>query len=366
MSSQTVDEESRQSQRRRRQIPRSLVPARRIRYGSDCSGYDAAAIALKYLRVPHQHCFASEKNSRYRRVLAATHEIDRIDVDITTRSFDSLPHVDIYTAGFPCTPFSGMGTRDGPDAADGSGLLGLFIVMTIRFVRPAGFILENVPALITVYLEFFYELLRELASLGYELHWKVLNSKNHGVAASRLRLYLVGIRKDLKRGRWGWPASVAPVPLTSILDSNHRRRSLNQLNMTNLRNLCNGIEKIKAKHPDANVDEEPWVIDLQSSQAYGTQVKYNQLPCITRARAQQGFWVTKLHDFTNVSELLKAQGVRQLQDVKRGSVPENALRQMVGNSFTVTVFERLWARLLPIIGCGNPVDRFSLATDFED
>lgn len=59
--------------------------------------------------------------------------------------------------------------------------------------RPAYFILENVPGLLSHDKgRTFHTILSTLSELGYGVEWKVLNSKDFGVPQSRKRVYLVG------------------------------------------------------------------------------------------------------------------------------------------------------------------------------
>eukprot|EP00959_Pyramimonas_sp_CCMP1952_P409996 8592592-Pyramimonas_sp.AAC.1 len=51
---------------------------------------------------------------------------------------------DIYTAGWPCQPFSVSGLQLGID--DPRGGVGISVVKTIEAVKPKSFVLENVPA----------------------------------------------------------------------------------------------------------------------------------------------------------------------------------------------------------------------------
>ena len=59
--------------------------------------------------------------------------------------------------------------------------------------RPAYFLLENVPGLLSHDKgRTFHTILSTLSELGYHVEWKVLNSKDFGVPQSRKRVYIVG------------------------------------------------------------------------------------------------------------------------------------------------------------------------------
>ena len=87
-----------------------------------------------------------------------------------------------------------------------------------------------------------------------------------------------------------------------------------------------------------------------TSESRGVHFTHGILPTITKSHAQ-GLWVTSLGDVLQPSELLAAQGYGRhevaaiLQDSS-----SRVLAEMAGNSFTVTVLQRLLQALLPAIG----------------
>jgi site-specific DNA-cytosine methylase len=72
---------------------------------------------------------------------------------------------------------------------------------TIRALRPRVWCLEYVKRLICKKFLPEFKLLLEKMS-GYHFVFKVLRSVDWGIPQVRERLYVVGIRKDCKRGRW--------------------------------------------------------------------------------------------------------------------------------------------------------------------
>ncbi len=102
-----------------------------------------------------------------------------------------MPDFDLLCAGFPCQAFSIAGKREG--FADARGTLFFEIARLVADKRPAYFILENVPGLLSHDKgRTFHTILSTLSELGYGVEWKVLNSKDFGVPQSRKRVYLVG------------------------------------------------------------------------------------------------------------------------------------------------------------------------------
>ena len=116
--------------------------------------------------------------------------------DITKVDAKDIPDFDILCAGFPCQPFSIAGKRLGFD--DTRGTLFFDVARILKEKNPAAFLLENVRGLSnhdggnTLKV-----ILNTLDELGYDVEWKLLNAKEHGVPQNRERWYCIGIRKDL-------------------------------------------------------------------------------------------------------------------------------------------------------------------------
>ena len=78
-----------------------------IRVGSECSGLDSVVTALE---------FVHDKGPRCHELLIAVHKPRRVGGDVQGRSVENIEDmrvVDLYTAGFPCQPWSpeGKGER---------------------------------------------------------------------------------------------------------------------------------------------------------------------------------------------------------------------------------------------------------------
>lgn len=111
--------------------------------------------------------------------------------DATLINADSLPEFDLLAAGFPCPSFSSAGKRLGFD--DTRGTLFFDVARIIKAKEPRFFILENVKGLVSHDNgQTLRIVLATLDGLGYQLQWKVLNSKDYGVPQNRERIYIVG------------------------------------------------------------------------------------------------------------------------------------------------------------------------------
>lgn len=123
---------------------------------------------------------------------------DNMVGDITSIDVDKLEDFDVLLAGFPCQPFSSAGNRLG--FLDTRGTMFFEVERILRAKKPYGFILENVEGLVTHDLEdkkdkvgrTLKTILGVLEDIGYKVEWKLLDSKDFGVAQSRKRVFIVG------------------------------------------------------------------------------------------------------------------------------------------------------------------------------
>jgi len=112
----------------------------------------------------------------------------------------SLTHgrPDVVVFGSPCQSFSIAGQRRG--LADPRGDLALVALGVVGRIRPAWFVLENVPGLLSSDGgRDFGTLLGAVGDLGYGFAWRVLDAQHFGVAQRRRRVFVVGHLGDWRR-----------------------------------------------------------------------------------------------------------------------------------------------------------------------
>lgn len=114
--------------------------------------------------------------------------------DITKIDASEIPDFDILCAGFPCQPFSICGKKQGFE--DTRGTLFFEICRIIKEKNPKVVMLENVKHLTKHDSgRTFKTIIATLEELGYNVSYKVLNSKDFGVAQSRERIIIIGTRE---------------------------------------------------------------------------------------------------------------------------------------------------------------------------
>lgn len=117
--------------------------------------------------------------------------------DITKISEKDIPDIDYLLAGFPCQAFSYAGKRRGFE--DTRGTLFFDVARILKEKQPRGFILENVEGLTTHDKGRTFEtIINTLENIGYTVSYKVLDSKDFGLAQSRKRIYIVGTNNGKK------------------------------------------------------------------------------------------------------------------------------------------------------------------------
>lgn len=120
-----------------------------ITIGSDCTGLGTDEIAMRrVLGLDCANVFASEIDEVARRMLIATrHAPATMYEDITSAARRQAPHVDVYTAGFPCQPYSAAGLNLGmkdPRCVVSS------VIHYIETKLPTLFVLENVKNIMSI------------------------------------------------------------------------------------------------------------------------------------------------------------------------------------------------------------------------
>ena len=176
-----------------------------------CSGIGSPEQALKELGVDFESVFAAEIDKYARQTFLANHKTNLMINDMTECDYVGQEYyADLNISGLPCQAFSLAGKRLGE--LDKRGLLFYDFYRYVKNQQPKVFIIENVKGLLSdnsgITFQNWCALLGRSMnthvnmfnhddSLLYNLHFKVLNSKDFGVPQNRERVFLVGIRNDL-------------------------------------------------------------------------------------------------------------------------------------------------------------------------
>jgi len=296
-----------------------------LRVGTDCSGIEAPIVALQQLGIPYIHEFSSEIDSHCIKTIRANFSPRIIFGDMTKRKLKDIPDIDLYVCGFPCQPFSHAGKRDG--VRDTRGTIFWECVRVIRSKRPMIYILENVPGLLSIEKgETFRLMIDALQKIrGYEVSWKVLNTKDYGIPQSRKRVFIVGISKKHKRSSFEWPSAIPHPPLEDFIDW-----------------------KDDVPHPKLTPRMKQYLSRLPAQSIFVNMSFFNDpntnshivCPTIT---SSCNLWCVPCRRYANVKEYLRLQG---FPATFKTVCSAHRMKKQIGNSISVNVLCNLIVALI--------------------
>ena len=160
--------------------------------GTAFSGIGAPEQALKLARMPHKVVFACENDPYVRQTYLANYEHPpSFPEDIN--SVTKLPRLNLFIFGSPCQSFSVAGHRAGMD--DYRAMLALKTLMLIQGNPPDTVIFENVKGLVNIDDgDIFNHILKQFETIGYHVHFKVLNALDYELPMRRERLFIVATK----------------------------------------------------------------------------------------------------------------------------------------------------------------------------
>ena len=206
---------------------------RKLRVATIFSGIGAPEFALKRMGIPHEVVFAcdngeidmlipddeitdnlSKITSLDERKKYVREQINPRKVNFVKKSYlanyqmdeDHYYHnvrflegkeyrgkVDLFIGGSPCQSFTLLGYQKGLEEARGT--LFYEFARLVKEVQPKAFIYENVQGLLKHDKGRTWEVVqRVFESLGYHLHYQMLDAVNYGVPQKRRRIFVVGFK----------------------------------------------------------------------------------------------------------------------------------------------------------------------------
>ena len=166
-----------------------------MRYGSVCSGIEAASVAWEWLGW--KASFVSEIEPFPRAVLR--HRFPHIPLhgDFTTIKSGDYEPIDLLVGGTPCQAFSVAGLRGGLE--DERGNLALEFIRLVKRLGPRYVLWENVPGVLSSNGgRDFGSILGALVQIGYGVAYRILDAQFFGVPQRRRRVFVVGCLGDPK------------------------------------------------------------------------------------------------------------------------------------------------------------------------
>ena len=167
-----------------------------MRYGSVCSGVEAATVAWHPLGWQPQ--WFSEIEAFPSAVLAHHYPDVPNYGDMTTYKEWSDDPIDLLVGGTPCQSFSVAGLRKGLDDPRGNLML-TYLAIAERY-QPRWLVWENVPGVLSSNKgRDFGTFLGALGKLGFGWAYRTLDAQYFGVAQRRRRVFVVGYLGDWRR-----------------------------------------------------------------------------------------------------------------------------------------------------------------------
>ena len=187
--------------------------------------------------------------------------INESDFHLDARFFDGRDYrseneeLDLLVGGSPCQAFSTVGAKYGLN--DTRGTLFYEFARIVQETQPRVFIYENVRGLLTHDNGHTWHVMKDvLQSLNYRIaEPQVLNASDYGIPQSRRRVFVIGIRDDIKCSEFQYPKPIKlKYTMQDFLEDNCADGSFNF--DTNTGDLV--VEKRKGK-PDAKFTLTPAV-----------------------------------------------------------------------------------------------------------
>ena len=269
---------------------------------------------------------------------------------------------DILCGGFPCQPFSYAGRNEGfKDQTRGT--LFFDVLEIIEKHRPKMFFLENVKGLVSHNKgETLNTILNSLDHLGYDIHWKVLNSLNFGVPQKRERWYCVGFDKKVDFNFPIGDLNGSPK-LKDIIEINEDSKlkitdfEIERINYHFANNLK--TERVlhdnskyspntkKGKHGVYSFQKADNSLRFHVGDASKTQIQEAFYACLdTYAPTIIANRVPKLWDIKRKLSVLESKRLQSFPDNFIFPVSDNQSYKQLGNSVTVNVIESIMKEML--------------------
>lgn len=157
----------------------------------------AGGLDLGFKQAGFDIIFANE----FDKDIWATYEHNHADTTLDTRSItlineSEVPDCDGIIGGPPCQSWSEGGARRGIN--DKRGQLFFDFIRILEAKKPAFFLAENVSGMLASrHKEALDNIKETFKNAGYDLHFKLLNATDFGIAQDRKRVIFIGFRTDL-------------------------------------------------------------------------------------------------------------------------------------------------------------------------
>ena len=207
-------------------------------------------------------------------------------------------------------------------------------------------LIESVSNLVKQHRKVFDSWMDRLGELeNYNIHWDLVRTQDHGIPHRRVRLYIVGIRKDVQKQPFKFPEAVPCLPLDLFLEGHSGSagwlKILPNTNKTHKANVSRGLEEMIDKNYDPR--STPAIIDHGATRG---AVTYFAAPTLTACRmGAGGFWLLHKGRQMTYTEMLRLQGLPPSRFKPLTSKSQAKMQHAVGNAMSGNVVHRMVARI---------------------
>ena len=158
-----------------------------------CGGLD-----LGFENAGFNIIWANDNNKKVEKTYKYNHKNTELIIkNLVDIKSEEIPECDIIIGGPPCQSWSLAGAMKGKE--DSRGQLFYEYIRVIKDKRPMAFVAENVKGIVSkAHIDSFNEIVDMFKEAGYTVTYKLVNAKNYGVPQDRERVFIVGVRNDLK------------------------------------------------------------------------------------------------------------------------------------------------------------------------
>ncbi len=255
--------------------------------------------------------------------------------DATKIKPEDLPDFDMLCGGFPCQTFSIAGRRQGFN--DTRGTMFYEIVRILKVKRPKIVLLENVKGLLSHDRgRTFAIIISNLAELGYNVQWMVLNSKFFGVPQNRERVFIIGSLRNEPR------PEILPFRTSSQETNEQQSRVSFPTVFASQHKIARGMPMIEQ------------VIQINPSKESGGRQPYQQNRVYDKEGIIPALPAQLGGDRNHIINTMKIRKLTPLECERLQGFPDNWTKgfsdtqryKMMGNAVTVNVIKAIAEKLL--------------------
>ena len=164
--------------------------------GGLSTGFELAGFTIP-LAVEKDAWAAETYSANHPNTKVITADITQLD-NLDDLFDDNPPKITGIIGGPPCQGFSLSGNRDKNDPRNS---LFMEFVRFVKHFSPDFFVMENVPGLLSMETKKGERvkdvIISEYEQAGYNVDYRILNAAEYGVPQTRMRVFFIGLRKDL-------------------------------------------------------------------------------------------------------------------------------------------------------------------------